>query len=71
MILEKELKGLHLDWKAARRRLSPRQLGGGPQSPPHSDILPPTRPHLLIEPLPETSIFNHTIPDHRTPGINM
>jgi hypothetical protein len=24
---------------------------------PHSDTLPPTRPHLLIVPLPEPSIF--------------
>jgi hypothetical protein len=29
----KELRVLHLDQKAARRRLSPRQPGGGSQSP--------------------------------------
>jgi hypothetical protein len=30
MVLEKELKVLHLDPKAVRRRLSSRHLGGGP-----------------------------------------
>jgi hypothetical protein len=47
MVLEKELRVLHLDKTAARRGLPSRQLGGGSQSLPHSDTLPPTRPHLL------------------------
>jgi hypothetical protein len=33
MVLEKELRILYLDPKAVTRRLSPRQLGGGYQSP--------------------------------------
>jgi hypothetical protein len=60
MVLEKELRVLHLETKAAIRRLysagsqkglkyhagqslSIRDL----KAHPHSDILPPTRPHLL------------------------
>ena len=34
MVLEKKLRVLHLVSKAARRRLSSKQLGGGSQSPP-------------------------------------
>ena len=48
---------LHLDPKALRRRLASRQLGGGSQSPSQSDSLLPTKPHLLIVPLPGPSIF--------------
>ncbi|EDL91737.1 rCG24063 [Rattus norvegicus] len=33
MMLKEELRVLHLDQKAARRRLCPRQPGGGSQSP--------------------------------------
>ena len=42
-----ELRILHLVLKANKRRLASRQLGEGTQSPPPSDTLPPTRPHLL------------------------
>jgi hypothetical protein len=42
MVLEKELRVLHLDLKAAE-----------------GDILPPTRPHLLIVPLPMGQAFKH------------
>jgi hypothetical protein len=56
MALE-ELRVLRLILKANRRRLASRQLGEGSQSPPDSNTLPPTRPHLLIVPLPEPSIF--------------
>jgi hypothetical protein len=48
-----ETKALHLAPKADRRRLSPIWLGGGSQSPLHSDILPPTRPYLLVVLLPK------------------
>jgi len=51
---------LHPHPKGVRNRLSiPRQLGGGCPSPPHSDTLPPTRPHLLIVPLPGPTYANH------------
>jgi hypothetical protein len=45
--------------KKARRRLDIlKQLGGGSQShSPHSDTLPPTRPHLLKVPFPGPNIF--------------
>ena len=50
MVLE-ELRVLHLDLKAARRRLefhTDKSLSlGDLKAHPHSDILPPTRPHLL------------------------
>jgi hypothetical protein len=43
-----ELRVLHLDQKAARRRLALRQLGRRfLKAYPQSDTLPPTRPHLL------------------------
>jgi hypothetical protein len=42
--------------QAAKKKLS--------QSLPHSDTLPPTRPHLLIVPLPGPSIFKLS---HSTP----
>jgi len=68
MILEKELRVLHLDLKVTRRRLpSSRQLGGGSQSPPlqwppNKATPTPTRPHLLIVPFSGSSIFK----PHRT-----
>ena len=34
MVLEKELRVLHLDLKVARKKLSSRQLGGGSRGPP-------------------------------------
>ena len=61
MVLEKKLRVLHLVSKAARRRLSSKQLGGGSQSPPpqchtSSNKATPTltRPYIIV-PLP--SIF--------------
>jgi hypothetical protein len=55
-IVQEKLRVLHLVLKANRKRLASRQLGGS-QSPPHTDTLPPTRPHLLIIPFPGPSIF--------------
>ena len=49
MVLKKELRVLHLDPKAGRRRKASKT--------PHSDILPPKRPHLLIMPLPGPSVY--------------
>jgi hypothetical protein len=54
MVLE-ELRVQYLVPKTSRRRLAFRPER--PQSLPPSDILPPTRPHLLIVLLPEPSIF--------------
>jgi hypothetical protein len=64
IVLEKEQRDLYLDLhaakghchlQAARRRLSS-ALGEvcayDLKAHPHSDTLPPTRPHLLIVPLP-------------------
>ena len=45
-LLEKELRVVHLELKAARR-LPSRKLGEGLQAHPHSDTLPPTRSHSL------------------------
>jgi hypothetical protein len=57
MLLE-ELGVLHLHPKEARSRLTSRQLGGGSlKAHPHSDTLPPTRPRLLIVPLPGPFVF--------------
>jgi hypothetical protein len=57
-------KILHLDPKTDRRRLSPMWVGGDSQSPPtqwHTSSKKatptPTKPCLLIEPLPGPSIF--------------
>lgn len=63
-ILDK-LRVLHLDWKAVRRRLCS-TLGGAwiqetSKPGPHSDTLPPTRPHLLIVPFPMGQAFRHGI----------
>jgi hypothetical protein len=47
MVLE-ELRVLHLAPNANKRSLATRQLGGSPiKAQPHSDTLPPIRPHLL------------------------
>ena len=72
-ILDK-LRVLHLDWKAVRRRLCS-TLGGAwiqetSKPGPHSDTLPPTRPHLLIVPLPGPSIHKpsqHAIQVNKRP----
>jgi hypothetical protein len=49
MVLERELKVLHPDSQAAGKRETP-GLGWVFQisKPTPSDILPPTRPHLLV-----------------------
>ena len=55
LVLEKELRVLHPDPQAAGRDSEPlwaRLELLGPLSPPSSDTLPLTRPHLLIVPLP-------------------
>jgi hypothetical protein len=74
MMLEKELRVLHLYLKATKRRLSssgnqeetltprwPEFKHRHLKNHPHSDTLPPTRPHLLIEPLPKGQGFKHMI----------
>ena len=48
-IMLEELRVLHLHLKASGRRLA--------HCPPHNNTPPPTRPHLLIVPLPGPSIF--------------
>ena len=53
-----ERRVLHFDWKANKRLLTSRQVGGGLKAYPHSDTIPPTRPYLLKVPLPGPSIFN-------------
>jgi len=50
------MRFLHLDLKATRRRLSVFQEAGL-KAHSHSDTLPPTRPSLLLVPLPGLSIF--------------
>jgi hypothetical protein len=76
LVLEK-LRVLHLDTKVARRKLSSsgnqeEQLfytglslsTGGLKACLHNDKLPPTRPHLLIVPLPMGQGYSN---DHRQP----
>jgi hypothetical protein len=52
MVLEKELRVLHLDLQGAERRERGRERKGGGTFKTLkvilSDTLPPTRPHLLI-----------------------
>jgi hypothetical protein len=50
MVLEKELRVLHLDSKAVKRGLSSRQLEEDLKACLHSDILPSERPHLTPPP---------------------
>jgi hypothetical protein len=46
MMMEKELRVLHLDLTGTRRKwLS--HSGWSFKAHPHSDVLPPTRPYLL------------------------
>jgi hypothetical protein len=52
-----EVKVLPLVPKATWVRLNLMRLEGGSQNPLQSNILLPTRPHLLIMPLPGPSIF--------------
>ena len=49
-IIPEELRVLHLVPKAV-------SLEEGLKAHPHSDTLPPTRPYLLIVPLPGPNIF--------------
>jgi hypothetical protein len=62
-IMLEELTVLHLDLKAAKRRLSYIRQSLSTRRPleahPHSDILPPTRPHLLVGPLPRGQAFKY------------
>jgi hypothetical protein len=67
MVLE-ELRVLHLYWLAARRGSLPPWVHRSPQAHPHSDALPPTRPHLLIVPLPTRQAYanpHRVIQSHR------
>jgi hypothetical protein len=61
LVLEMELRVLHLVEKANRRRLS---LGARRRvsKPTPTAPLPPTRPHCLIVPLPGPSIFKPSCP---------
>jgi hypothetical protein len=67
MVLEKELKSLHLDLKAANRRGFPHWVEPEHENLEahcHSDTLPPTRPtptrsHSLIVSLPGQAYSNH------------
>jgi hypothetical protein len=48
MVLEKELRILHLDWKATGNCYTGQSLSiGDLKACPHNDTLPPTRPHPL------------------------
>jgi hypothetical protein len=61
MVLEGP-KVLHLDPKAAEGDRVPQSVElehRSPQSLSHSGALPPTRPHLLIVPLPMDQAFKH------------
>ena len=51
------LRVVYLVPKAYRRRLAFKQLGGGSQAHLYNHILPVTRPHLLIVPVPGPHIF--------------
>jgi len=65
-VQEKELRVLHLDPKTMRRswlpqatsrrflppQIEPEHKKETSKAHPHSDVLPPTRPHLLAMPLP-------------------
>jgi hypothetical protein len=63
MVLEMELRVLHLDLKAARRRLechSGQSLSiEDLKACPHSDTLPLTWPYLLIVPLPMGQTYSN------------
>lgn len=55
MMLEQEFNVLHLDPQVTELDCVPHRVQlehKKPQSPPHSDILPPTRPHFLMVPHP-------------------
>jgi hypothetical protein len=61
MVLEKKQTVLHLDLQAAERTVyhTGHNMGTGDfKVHSHSDILPPTRPHLLIVPFPIGQVFN-------------
>jgi hypothetical protein len=57
MVLEKEMRVLHLDLKATRRECLPGSKEEGLKTHAHSDALPPARLPLLIVPLPLPRIF--------------
>lgn len=67
MVLEKELNVPHLDIKGARRRLSyhtglslsieASNLSTQWHTSSINVILTPTRPHLILVPLPKPSVF--------------
>ena len=67
-----ELRTLHLDPQTARRDCVHSEHRR-PQSPLHSDALPPIRPHLLIVPLPMGQTFKcaspwgHSYSNHHIP----
>ena len=57
-MVPEELRVPYLVPKAVMSRLTSRQLGGRSlKAHPHSDTLPPTRPHVLIVLFPGPNIF--------------
>jgi hypothetical protein len=56
-MVQEELRVLRLHLRANKKRLISRELGMILKAHLHSDILPPTRTHLLIVPLPGPCIF--------------
>ena len=75
MVLEKELTVLHVGPQAASKEetVTEQSLSiGDLKAHPHRDTLPPTRPPLLIVPLPlgqtlkHTSLWQQTYTNHCT-----
>jgi hypothetical protein len=70
-----ELRVLHLDPEASSRKLSfhsAQNLSIKTSKPtPHSETLPPTRPHPLIAPLPMGQAFKHRSPRGVGGGANL
>jgi hypothetical protein len=56
-MVQVQMKVLYLHLKATIRILSSWQLGWHLKAHTHSAMLTPTRPHLLIVPLPRLSIY--------------
>jgi hypothetical protein len=72
MVQEKDLRVLHLDPKAGRRKLTifytgwSLSIGGDLKANPHSHTLPPTKPHLLIVLLSMGQAYSN----HHTPFLS-
>ena len=55
--MQEELRAIPLHLRPVREDWLPCGYEKGDIAHPHSDTLPPARPHLLIEPLPGLRIF--------------